>query len=340
MISRRELWLLLLLAWLLPACAVVRPAGVLPTVKIGLVAPFEGLHRQLGYEALFGVKLALQERNAAGGIQGYRVELVALNDFDDPTEAAVQARALVADPQVIGVVGHLSEAATLAALPVYRQAGLAVSVPWPVGSFEPAAAGGGVVTVAASEAETQARLAEAGQAMGLSPIFELSEPDLIPADAQALELAGETVAAAERVVRLRRAGVSLPLLGQVNVGSPLLLQVAGTEAAGLIFVSPGPAPRDVPGGEAFAAAYQNLAGFPPGPRAVLAYDGTQVLLDALNAALAAGPPTRAGVSAALAHVERRGLSGPITFGPHGQRIDAPIWIYQMSDEYPGKLAIP
>ena len=95
--------------------------GAPPTVKIGLVAPFEGLYRATGYEVLFAVKLALQERNGGQGLGGYRVELVALNDFNEPTEAAKQARALAADPDIVGIIGHLSSEATRAALPVYRE---------------------------------------------------------------------------------------------------------------------------------------------------------------------------------------------------------------------------
>ena len=110
---------LILLVWGWLACTPLKSSlGIPPTVKIGLVAPFEGLHRPLGYEALFGVKLAIQERNRGQGLHGYRIELVALNDFDDPAEARKQAAALAADPDVLGVVGHLSSPTTLAAGPV------------------------------------------------------------------------------------------------------------------------------------------------------------------------------------------------------------------------------
>ena len=62
---------------LLAACSL--SGSVKPTVKIGLAAPFEGLYRDLGYEALHAVRLAVRERNAEGGVgQCYLVELVAL----------------------------------------------------------------------------------------------------------------------------------------------------------------------------------------------------------------------------------------------------------------------
>lgn len=103
--------------------------GVKPIVKIGLVAPFEGYDRPLGYQVLAAVKLALRQRNAAGGAGGVMVELVALNDDQDPAQAVEQARELVLDPDVMGAIGHFSDATTRAALPVYHAAGLALIIP-------------------------------------------------------------------------------------------------------------------------------------------------------------------------------------------------------------------
>ena len=123
----------LLAASLLSLLAVVTGclpwASARPTLKVGLVAPFEGLHRALGYEALCAAKLAIGERNHGGGVGGYLVELVALNDDQDPQWAAQRAREMVVDPYVIGVIGHFGEATTLAALETYHEAGLALMVP-------------------------------------------------------------------------------------------------------------------------------------------------------------------------------------------------------------------
>ena len=314
-----------------------------PTLKIGLVAPFEGIHRPLGYEALFGVKLALQERNSAQGMHGYRIELVALNDFDDPGEAQIQAQALVADPDVLGVVGHLSSAATLAALPVYQAARLALSIPWSMA--ETGAGPTGVVKVAATYQETSAYLDTMSRERGFNNRLEVFERELpaLAADTGALYLKTDGVMAGEIILALEQANISLPLLGQVDVGSPQMVQVAKEAANGLIFVSPGPDPQHIAGAGSFIETYQALAGFPPGPRAVLAYDATHVLLDAIEQAgrIINHRPARAEVSAAIASVQRQGLSGEIRFDAQGQRIHAPVWVYQISEEkYPGVLLAP
>jgi hypothetical protein len=119
---------LLLLCCFLVACTV--PGYVKPTIKIGLSAPFEGLYRDVGYEALYAVRLAVRERNQSGGIDGrYLVELVALNDFCEPEEAVVQAGKMAVDPDVLGVLGGCSPEMVVAASPEYRRAGLAFVFP-------------------------------------------------------------------------------------------------------------------------------------------------------------------------------------------------------------------
>ena len=92
------------------------PGTVRPTVKIGLVAPFEGRYRYVGYDVIYAVRLALREANAAGGVGGYSVELVAYDDRADPALAVEQARKLAADPAVVVAVGHFHEGTTAAVL--------------------------------------------------------------------------------------------------------------------------------------------------------------------------------------------------------------------------------
>ncbi|MCJ7548609.1 MAG: ABC transporter substrate-binding protein, partial [Anaerolineae bacterium] len=52
-------------------------------VKVGLVAPFEGSYRHVGYDAVYAARLAVREINAAGGIAGRQLELVAYDDRGD-----------------------------------------------------------------------------------------------------------------------------------------------------------------------------------------------------------------------------------------------------------------
>jgi ABC-type branched-subunit amino acid transport system substrate-binding protein len=112
------------LSLLFAACT----ASTQPVVKIGLVAPFEGRYRSIGYEAIYAARLAIREINARGGIDGHRVELVALDDRGEPEQAIMAARQLTLDPQVVAAVGHLRPDSSDAAMKVYCEAGLPVII--------------------------------------------------------------------------------------------------------------------------------------------------------------------------------------------------------------------
>lgn len=113
--------LALLLALLSVGCR-----SVDPVVKVGLVAPFEGRHRAVGYDALYSARLAVRQLNAAGGIDGTRVALVALDDSGSTEFAVTTADSLIIDPNVVAVVGHWLPETTAAAEPQYAGSGLAL----------------------------------------------------------------------------------------------------------------------------------------------------------------------------------------------------------------------
>jgi branched-chain amino acid transport system substrate-binding protein len=336
------------LGWL--GLSMVKSVSAPPTMKIGLIAPFEGLYRSTGYEVLFAVKIALQERNQGAGLNGYRVELVALNDFNDPDEAYRQAQALVTDPDVVGVIGHLEAASTAAALPVYREAQLATVIPWSVDASSLTGDWPGVVSVAATTDRAASVLETISRESGDEPREITSALDLAtpPRPDQPLVLDTDAVSAGSIVLSLREAKLMPPLFGQVDVGNRQLLQVAGPAADGLIIVSPGPAVEDVSGSENLNSTYQALAGHPPGPRALLAYDAANVLLDSVEKAMIIRDQqwfnehsVRADVGAVLASVQRHGVTGEIAFDGEGRRQAAPIWVYEISDaKYPGILVAP
>jgi len=104
---------------LLTSCARVHPV-----VKVGLVGPFEGRYRSIGYDAIYSARLAVREVNARGGIGGYRVALVAMDDGGDSELAIRTAAAMTSDPSVSAVVGHWLPETTSAAAALYADAGL------------------------------------------------------------------------------------------------------------------------------------------------------------------------------------------------------------------------
>jgi ABC-type branched-subunit amino acid transport system substrate-binding protein len=100
------------------------PGDAHPVVKIGLIAPFEGVGRPVGYAMLPVVKAALAEANASGQLGRYRVALAAFNDDLNPRGAAAQARALTQDAEIVAVLGPWEAATIQAAAPILAQAGI------------------------------------------------------------------------------------------------------------------------------------------------------------------------------------------------------------------------
>jgi len=101
------IWLLALYG-LTTACSPI--ALTRPVTKVGLVAPFEGEQRSVGYEALYAVKLALREQNEQDGVAGWNVELVALDSSNHVDLALRQALALAVDRDVVFAVSISEQA--------------------------------------------------------------------------------------------------------------------------------------------------------------------------------------------------------------------------------------
>jgi ABC-type branched-subunit amino acid transport system substrate-binding protein len=97
-----------------------------PVVKVGLVAPFSGEYRELGYDVIYSARLAVREINNAGGVGGVHLALVALDDRGEAETARQMAGSLAVDPDVVVVLGHWLVDTTEAARPTYLAHGLAL----------------------------------------------------------------------------------------------------------------------------------------------------------------------------------------------------------------------
>jgi ABC-type branched-subunit amino acid transport system substrate-binding protein len=288
---------LLIVALCLTACGPVTR----PVVKIGLVAAFEGRYRDVGYEVIYAVRLAMREANAAGGVAGYSVELTALDDGGDPASAAEQARKLGADPQIVGVIGHWLDATTLNAAPVYAAEGIPLLAT--ASTALPPSAYRLWLTAAAI------RDASAGGVLCPLPCDSLDNLDWL--------------------TQTRAAGGTAPLFGPPLWGEPQFAALAGSLANGVRFVAQAPYPADStdPG---FSGRYRAISnGVEPRANAVLAYDAARLLFAAIAQSAARGAaPTRVGVSAGLSQSSFQGLSGPIHFDAQHNWAEARGWIYE------------
>jgi branched-chain amino acid transport system substrate-binding protein len=100
------------------------PASGKVSVVIGSVAPLTGGIAHLGKDNENGVRLAIEEANAAGpklGGKDVQFDLISLDDQADPKVGVTVAQKLV-DTKVAGVVGHLNSGVTIPASVVYHGA--------------------------------------------------------------------------------------------------------------------------------------------------------------------------------------------------------------------------
>jgi len=93
------------------------------TILFAFQGPLTGAQSANGKDQLRGVKLAVREINAAGGVLGLQIRLISGNDKADADRGASVAEAVVAkDPYV--VVGPYNSSVGLESLPVYAQGGV------------------------------------------------------------------------------------------------------------------------------------------------------------------------------------------------------------------------
>ena len=97
---------------------------------------------------------------------------------------------------------------------------------------------------------------------------------------------------------------------------------------GTLFVTPYPLPRDLPGLEAWDAAYRGVGPHVPDPGvyALPTYEAVYMLAEAIAAA-GGGQPSRAGVTTALPGVRRAGALGTVAWDAAGYWQEMPLYVY-------------
>ncbi len=333
-------------------------------MKIGLVAPFEGRYRYVGYDVIYAVRMALREANAAGGVEGYSVELVAYDDGAEPAMAVEQARKLATDSEVVATIGHFREETTAAALSVYVEAGIPLVAPvvlnpaltWDeVNVYRLGPPAGAVASALLHQlkglGQYQAALVTAGGPLGAAlqrdaqqyrlqvwPVVSPENTDwlreVMVSGTEVVFCDADPVTAGEVATALRGAGWEGDFLGGPELAAPDFVAVAGEAAEGAVFATPWLFPAEVSGGADFVVDYRAVSnGMSPGPLALPAYEATWVLLEALERDITAhGVPTREGVAAALPATGRDGLLGHIAFDAGHSWGDAPLHWYRVGAE--------
>ncbi len=108
--------------------ATVLATAVQAQIKIGLVIPASGPLTQYGTMIQEGVGTAVEQVNAAGGINGQQVQTVVFDDACNPGKAPGTANRLL-DAKVRYVIGPVCSGAAIAAAPIYDSQRVVVVTP-------------------------------------------------------------------------------------------------------------------------------------------------------------------------------------------------------------------
>jgi branched-chain amino acid transport system substrate-binding protein len=97
-------------------------------IKIGVAGPITGPNAAFGAQLKNGVEQAVADINAAGGINGQKLELVVGDDVSDPKQGVSVANKFAAEG-VKFVVGHFNSGVSIPASSVYEEAGIVMVSP-------------------------------------------------------------------------------------------------------------------------------------------------------------------------------------------------------------------
>lgn len=300
-----------------------------------------------------GIDLAIEEINARGGVRGRPIELVARDDSGDGSRAVQVASDFVADPLVLGVIGHIESGPMVAASRIYDQGLAAISStasspalsgmsPWVFRVISSDSVNGRDIAAFARrlglaraavlyENNSYGRgLSEAfmrhfqGAVVSADPIASDSLADLEPNVAWArsrqpdVVFVAGTAASGIGVLReARRQGMQATFMGGDGWSGVVS---AGALAEQVVVATPF-TPQD-PRDEVrrFAQAFRARFEVEPDGNAALAYDATHLLARAIDEAGASRVAIRDWLRDVLPGAPYHGVTGPIQFTPAGDVI--------------------
>lgn len=324
-------------------------------IKIGFHAPLTGFAASDGKSASIGAELAVEQVNAAGGINGRPLKLVVYDDQAKQELSITIANKLIGqDKVVIGVSGSYS-APTRSAATVFQEAKIPYISAYAIhpditraGDYcfrtsflgEIQGRGGAkligdllgkkrVVMITLQNdfgKSLAAGFKEAAGQFGIKIIneYEYSMKDRqfgslvakVKADnPEAIYASGYYFTAGPLVSQLRAAGVTALLIGQEGYDSQKFIEIAGQAAEGVIITTSLDRDSDVPETKNFIQAFEKKAGFKADMVAASAHTAVMVAASALKAAGSTDPQA---LRAAISKTRIKASTGLISFNSLGE----------------------
>jgi len=323
-------------------------------IRIAIINPQTGDFSSLGQWEHKGVKLAVDEANADGGVHGRPIELSVFDDEGVAARAAELAEKVGAAGYV-AILGSALSGNTLAMAPNLARQRIPAITSGQAPSL--AALGNPYVFLNSATSTTfdetlaayvtdktnlrsiamitnegaygrgeRAAFTASLAARGIAPVadrqvavgqkdFAQALTAIRQANPAALFIGAEEIQSGLIVQQARSMGITATLLGGAPMGTDVFLNTAGVEAVeGAIFATPYPTNDENDATRAFAAAYQAAYGEAAEYHGAKAYDGARILIEALRASDVA---TGSALADAIREVRFRGLLGDFAFDGTG-----------------------
>ena len=297
------------------------------TIKIATQSPLSGGQAALGEGIKLGTQLALEKLKGPVEKLGFKVELVPFDDQAKPDVGVANAANIIADKEILAVVGHLNSGVAIPSSEKYKEAQLPMISPantnptvtdrnylnitrvcgrddvqGVVGAtfakdtlkvksayvvHDKTAYGQGVAEFFKADAEKKGI-----KILGFEGTEEKSnfDPILTPLKAKnpdVIYFGGIYDQAAPFFKQAVEKGIKAKLMGPDGMDSSDLTKIAGKAVVGMHYTSVAGPVTVYPQAKAFAKEYKDKFKKDPEPFAAQAYDSTAIVLKALEAAIKA-----------------------------------------------------
>jgi branched-chain amino acid transport system substrate-binding protein len=362
---------------LLPGASPLQAQGK-GTIKIATQSPLSGGQSALGEGIKLGTQLAVEKFKGNLTKAGFKVEVVPYDDQAKPDVGVSNAKNMIADKDIMVVIGHLNSGVAIPSSEVYKEVNLAMISPantnekvtdrgypnvnrvcgrddvqGPVGGeFAGQALKVKSVYIVHDKTTYGQGVAEAFKAdiekkgvkvVGFEGTEEKSnfDPIITPIKAKNPDLiyfGGIYDQGAPFFKQAREKGVKSKFLGPDGMDSSDLAKIGGKAVVGLYYTTAA-APASSPAAKAFGEEYKKKYSKNPEPYAAESYVATAIAIKALEAATAGGKaPTRDAVTAAIRKVKYSGMTGTIEFDDKGDPKRASYYVMQVASDNPEKWA--
>ncbi|WRS26316.1 ABC transporter substrate-binding protein [Oscillospiraceae bacterium MB08-C2-2] len=326
------------------------------TIKLGVLAPLTGTNAEYGKGFEVGMKMAVDKINAAGGANGYQLELVVKDSKGDAKESSDLARQFADDESVLAILGDFTSGSCMANAPIVDEAGIVQLSP--TASNPDYAAMSpycfsimgrqdgeapfyakyilqkymgmkkvGVIYINSDWGQScYDNFKKEADAIGLEIVETVSyvqdEKDFSSLITKLKAANPEVIAIMDQgavpqvINQIRGTGWDIPITTLGPGTSQQLLDLAGANAEGLLLTSPFFFNEDDKDLMAWKEEFVSKAGFQPTIHPACAYDTVNLIAAAIEAS-GDGEVTRQTIRDNLAAVEMTGVTGPIKFNEAG-----------------------